>query len=157
MDTLCLRRGITPQCNVFNLKVTAACIWEVDEHTLWNPHETHVHARLNSVFILERLDRLQLYYNFRIDDKVCTNVSNCMFIKHDWNDSLRLIGNTRLSQSHLHGVVVHALRKPRSEGLPNSDRNSPYTVLHTSETTGGGFRLKIGILDCWTFSEIERL
>ena len=156
MATRCLRRGITPQCNVLHLEVTPR-VGEIDEDTLRQVHEIHVHTCLNTVFILDRLDGFQFNDDTGIHDEVRTNVSNCVFVIHDWNDSLCLIWNTRLSQANLHGVVVDAFRKARSEGLPDPDGHRPYAVLHTSETTGGGFRLKIGILDCWTFSELERL
>lgn len=82
------------------------------------------------MFILERSHRLEFDYNFRVNYEVSTNVSNRVFIKHDWDDSFRLIWNVETSESNFHGVVVDAFRKTWPEDVPYTSRYRSNLIRH---------------------------
>lgn len=93
---------------------------KVDEERLTESEQLEVQSSLDSVFIFDGPDRLELNNQTLVDNEIRPHISKRVTLERNRDDPLGFIRQKTLAKTHLHGIVIHALRKTGTEIFPDS-------------------------------------
>lgn len=93
---------------------------EINQKRITESEQLEVQSSLDSVFIFDGPDRLELDNQTLVDNEIRPHISKRVTLERNRDDPLGFIWNTSFTETHLHGIMVDALRKTGTEVVPDS-------------------------------------